>query len=352
MDIYDFFNSPDVAEHCRSIGHKLNAIEAAVMINKSDKHTLSEKHAAYKAIIAEYPDMEIPESLHCGHIKSFHAELAKQISHDELLIEKFLTSEAGAVFQVSVLHSGRNSNNHTSEKLFANYNDAVADMKEYLKYVEEPITTMTVLPRIKKIYIGSDEWMHPEVSPQGEIIRFEWVWMPKQELGTSNYCVFDEDSQDRRKGTFDFLESFLIHVPVPFKPSDLVENSSINCMEMGNVYVLQDTAYGRNVGSDTSDMTAYAYYVSENGSVECECMHFYPDLRYCRRELEGDARILEYVSLFIQDKLCLCNLLRIQRYLVGDKITSNIETNEYRFRESQLEHIVKKLVRQRTMLKC
>lgn len=32
MNIYDFFNSPDVAEYCQSIGHKFNAVEAAVKV--------------------------------------------------------------------------------------------------------------------------------------------------------------------------------------------------------------------------------------------------------------------------------------------------------------------------------
>ena len=75
MNIFDFFNSPDVAAHCRSIGHALNSVESAVMINQSDSRTLAEKHAAYRAIIAEYPDMEIPEGNNHHHINSFHKSL-------------------------------------------------------------------------------------------------------------------------------------------------------------------------------------------------------------------------------------------------------------------------------------
>ena len=49
MDIYGFFNSADVAEHCKSIGHKFDAIEtleqrndnllgnSGQMIEKTDK---------------------------------------------------------------------------------------------------------------------------------------------------------------------------------------------------------------------------------------------------------------------------------------------------------------------------
>lgn len=30
MDIYDFFDSPDVAKYCQSIGHTFNSVESAV----------------------------------------------------------------------------------------------------------------------------------------------------------------------------------------------------------------------------------------------------------------------------------------------------------------------------------
>jgi hypothetical protein len=67
-------------------------------------------------------------------------------------------------------------------------------------------------------------------------------------------------------------------------------------------------------------MAAYVYYISENGSVGCEHMDFYPDLRYCKKQLEGDERILEGLSFYKQDKICLCQLLGVQKHLLGEKI--------------------------------
>ena len=69
---------------------------------------------------------------------------------------------------------------------------------------------------------------------------------------------------------------------------------------------------------DLMDMTAGVYY-ERDGSVECEIIHFYPDLRFCKRELDGEKRILKYVSLHMQDKLCLCSLLKIQKFLMLDE---------------------------------
>ena len=61
--------------------------------------------------------------------------------------------------------------------------------------------------------------------------------------------------------------------------------------------------------------------------MECECIHFYPDLRYCRRELDGATRILKYVSLHILDKLCLRNLLKIQRYILLDEKRNELKSS-------------------------
>ncbi len=221
MDIYKFFNSRDVAEHCRSIGHRFNAVESAVMVSRSNSHTMAEKLAAYREIIAEYPDMEIPKGNNHGYIPSFHKALEILIAHEE------------------------------------------------------------------------------------------------RETGAACLNTIDEDYESE-------LLSLFIDVPVPFKRGDLAETDDGDWM--GSVFVIQDLCRDnaewnaqseRILRSDLMDMTANVFYESD-GLINCECVHFYPDLRYCRRELTGGERILKYVSLFIQDKLCLCGLLKIQQYLSLD----------------------------------
>ena len=100
FDVYDFFNSQDVAEYCQSIGHSLNAVEVAVMVNQSRKHSLKEKHSAYRTIISKYPDMELPEGYNHPYFKSFHKTLEKYFAIEEQLIEKFLEPEEGTVYRV------------------------------------------------------------------------------------------------------------------------------------------------------------------------------------------------------------------------------------------------------------
>jgi len=160
--------------------------------------------------------------------------------------------------------------------------------------------------------MNCEKYVTAKISQSGEIMRV-------QQEG-----VIPRDQEDE----LDLLNSCYIDVPVPFRKGDLVEvdeyGHSFSC-PYGSVYVLKDICRNnteRNakslLRSDLIDMTAEVYYEMD-GSVECEVIHFYPDLRYCKRELEGKKRILKYVSLYMQDKLCLCSLLKIQKYLLLDE---------------------------------
>ena len=56
MNIYDFFNSRDIAAHCQKIGHKFTATEMAYIVWHSNHHTLADKHTAWQEIIDTMPD--------------------------------------------------------------------------------------------------------------------------------------------------------------------------------------------------------------------------------------------------------------------------------------------------------
>jgi len=116
----------------------------------------------------------------------------------------------------------------------------------------------------------------------------------------------------------------------------------------GNVYVLldicrDDTELNEKslYRSDMMDMMASIHY-EDDGSVYWEVMHFYPNLQYCRRELKGEKRILRYISLYVQDKLCLCSLLEVNKLLLADKLLSNCR--EHHELEYQLGLISDKLL--------
>ena len=49
--------------------------------------------------------------------------------------------------------------------------------------------------------------------------------------------------------------------------------------------------------------------------------------------MAGAERILEYVSLYKKDALCLCHLLTIQKFLVGDMIADTLDAGPNSFDE-------------------
>ena len=313
MNIYGFFNSPDVAEHCRSIVHTLNAVEAAVMVNQCNYRSLSEKHEAYRAVIKEYPDMEIdPGHNHRNHIPSFHNALKDIIAHGERELKKFLLTEQDSAYSLALCY--RDDKPYDYYELFGSYKKACAKIHEL--FSEETLAAFGI---IRKSYFDGGDYIEAKVSRCGEIIEI-----------SHNGIVPDET------GEAYLLQNLYIDIPIPFKKGDLVETDDGGLI--GSVYVLQGTCRddsernAKNVmQTDISDMTAEVYYEMD-GDIECEVMHFYPDLRYCCSELSGEQRILKYVSLYLQDKICLCSLLKIQKHLMLDaKMASLKESHNLQF---------------------
>jgi len=307
LNIYDFFNSPDVAEYCRSIGHTFNAVEAAVMVDNSNTRTFAEKLAAFRAIIAEYPDMELPKGNNHDYHKSFHKALGDLIIYEERKYARFMEVESNTVFQARFKEKyDDGTDDFTFERnIFSSYEKALADALEYINS-EHPASKQGILSGvwIRKIFIDSVNYVEAKVSQKGEILKIDH---------NNKAAVSLENGIDS------WLLSIYIDVPVPFKRGDLVEIDDGSWM--GDVYVLIDICRDKTKQNakwlyqqDLMDMTANVHYESK-GSLYCGCMHFYPDLRYCRRKLKGAMKILRYVSLHMQDKLCLCNLLKIQKIL-------------------------------------
>lgn len=58
MDIYEYFNSRDVAEHCKTLGRSFTGREMAYLIWQSNRHTLHHKIAAWIELIQTIPDEE------------------------------------------------------------------------------------------------------------------------------------------------------------------------------------------------------------------------------------------------------------------------------------------------------
>ena len=322
MDIYDYFNSPDVAEHCRNIGHKFNAFESAVIVSESQFRTLAEKHAAYRDIIAEYPDMEIPAEARYGHIKSFCQTLKNILKYEEKLLKKYLKLEVGAAYQAIVHDHNYYSYSRyypDDRGVFATHEKALAEALETAKriaadYGNSNINEINTYIEIKKIYLENQQEINAVIALSGDIISMRDSHKYKE------YAPY---------GDLDILHK-CIYVPTPFKRGDLVE-MVFEGGHIGNVCVLLELVYENPERYEeylrTGDffiMTSDIYSMLDNGDVGIDDTHGYEDLRYCRRELKGEERMLKYISLYIQKKISFCELLRVQKCIVAEKIIENV----------------------------
>ena len=102
MDIYSFINySLDVTAYCREINKTWNPYEMAIIILKSDRF-MAEKHAAWRELIQDYPDMPIPDTRYENGYPSLRQKLMAFIEHEERTLALFMKPEQGAVYTFEI----------------------------------------------------------------------------------------------------------------------------------------------------------------------------------------------------------------------------------------------------------
>ena len=99
MDIYEFINSPDVANHCRQIGHVFTATEFAYFIWRSNHHPLVEKHQAWQEIIDTMPDEDFYE----GCYEPLHRFLKIHMKEQRLFLKRFVKGNGKYIYTYSIL---------------------------------------------------------------------------------------------------------------------------------------------------------------------------------------------------------------------------------------------------------
>ena len=83
MNVYQYLNSKDVAEHLEKIGFAFTSLEAARVIENCRHINLAEKHDAFRRLTEEMPDEEITLPGECGRETektTLHALLKEYIS--------------------------------------------------------------------------------------------------------------------------------------------------------------------------------------------------------------------------------------------------------------------------------
>lgn len=288
MNIYSFFDSPDIAAHCEKLAHEFNPLEMAVIVAISDK-PMKEKHAAWRTIIAEYPDMPVPQSESFFAEKSLHEYLQKYIAREEKIMEDFYAKD-DAVYTYSVRQEFPLRKTHSREwsnwdgGTFTTFSKAWAAIWDYW-WKEDKVIEVSM----RKRYLDTREnLIDVHLNTEGEIL---WLFQ---------YGEYGSDLDD--------LDMIFIHIPVPFEKGDLVEYN-------GEVYVLQNLPHWfefqlynyENMVSgkcgDGGDMLFYGYYLCDRCNLHRTHRSYFYNLKFYTGKLEKHQRFLKVLSYYIKGKI-------------------------------------------------
>ena len=308
MDIYNFMNSKDVAEHCRKINHQFNSIEAAFIVYLNRSTTISEKHKAWNEIITTMPDMEIPKRPNIAHYDSLHEFLKMYMELENKLLDRFVADDLDAAYNYDKYYIDDNGESCEDSRLFPTLTDVFVS-------IQKDNTDNDIYKcRIQKRWLGEEEkYIEADIAPNREAISIY------------GYSILTE-------AEVDILVSFdglWIEIPTPFQQGDILTcNPYVRWHGFGEIFVLDEICYWDKSErmkkrlcecADSSDMTAYGYWLNEDGSIFYECMHTYPDLEYYRDELQGKDRTLKAVSSFLKDEISLTLLLQAYDIILDEE---------------------------------
>ena len=290
MNIYNFLVSPDIAAFCEKIGHVFNPLEMAVIIALSEK-PIKEKHAAWREIIADYPDMPIHATLHLNARDSLHDFLRELIEHEQKVIKEFLLPGAKFVYNFEV-------------DTKADYSQSMGYYSTFQKAAE---AANKELDSIKSFYRNNDKVYYVKIS-KNTIDTDKNI-----SVSINSKCdiisILDLPYALHAGISLDSLRMIFFHLPVPFEKGDLVEYYD------GEIGVLYDIPHwwGRalkyekfvsGMRGDGSDMLARCFCICEDR--RCPISDTFPSalhtLRYFKGELTGMDRFLKYLSQYIKNK--------------------------------------------------
>ena len=119
MNIYEYFNSRDVAEHCKKLGRCFSGREMAYLIWQSNHHSLAQKIAAWEELICTMPD----EELEGGGLHHF---LRSYITRLQQFISEFQADTEDYVYSYETLYAYAPERYLNGRVLYASYDDCLS----------------------------------------------------------------------------------------------------------------------------------------------------------------------------------------------------------------------------------
>ena len=314
MNIYKYIRSKDVREYNEKIGHKFTATESAFLVWLNYEITLKEKHDAWREIMREMPDEEVPKRVNADYAPSLFALLNKFIEADNRLIDEFYKKDERTVYSYRYICKDDSSFGEDFGRIYSDLGYIQGELRKDsdLGIICVEYTKKYISSHYRKITLKTD--------------------------GSGNVTSVDGDfiqGIDLSLKKDEFFEGLWIDVPTPFRKGDIVCSrktpfgyniysdskpfvllslanwSAKDAEERGEKLSEKDKAwkdkhlkYLKEYG-DITDMTACRYFLSSDyndrftGGFYSEVMHDYVDLEYYRGEFNGGERVLLPIKYFL-----------------------------------------------------
>ena len=296
INIYDYINSGAIGKHCEKIMHSFSASESTCIINKSIRHTLGEKHTAFKYIIETMPDEMIKTYTESGMDKvSLHKTLKDLINIQNRMFKDFKTEDDNFIYTCSVYCNRKyDPQKYGPYRTLKDLFDDIDDLEKLI--IEYDVT---------KIRLSDRKCMSAVFNSEKNPI-------------TVTSCLLNAQEEYIAE-RFDLM---WFVCPTPFKKGDIVYAPNMTRTyppyTIAEPFVLDEICYEntdseyiskRYDNGDITDMTATGYFQNEDGSIYAECMHDYMSLEYYDGKLDGKLRILKALSMYIKGEIWIDLLL-------------------------------------------
>ena len=293
-DDYNLINSRAIADYCRSIKHKFNTEELAVLVYRNQNMSIEEKINKYNDLIKNYPDMEVIERINCEHYDSVKTMIKKEIQRLKILNKKIKQNDENCIYTWTEFNKSTQKYECSDdiEHACRTYKDVFKDIQDYIKEYDDTISF-----RITKKYFDKRK----------ENIFADFI--------VENKKVKLVDIVESNKEFLDIDQIFL-NIPTPFKKGDiLISNSPImrSYGDDNDVFVLEYlctwrknlSMYLADGNYDSSDMIGYGYFFINDDTTEFVRDHKwnYDSFEYYDGDLTGRNRILKDISSFIKGKI-------------------------------------------------
>lgn len=333
MNIYDYFNSRDIAEHCRKIGHRFSATESAYLIWRSNHHTLEDKRKAWESIIDTMPDEKFhPNWNFDGH--TLHSFLRTYMRLQDEFIEDFCTTWKGYIYTYATMRKFEDY--YRPDDIFFDRFEACLNALKINELEDDPYDEIAKAKITRhKLYSSYVSFRDAE---EQESIVFDKQLHP---IDIDPAC--ESEGEGRFLGPSYGFYDMWVAIPTPFRKGDIVVDvdTYVERSEKHLPFILERIPYWRKnadngdncaaeierllkLGVDFTDMQAGIYLQDKDGEIYWDHGFDYLDLEYCRDELKGTERLLTAVSNSIQGKITAEELLRSHSIILMENYTSEL----------------------------